>query len=135
MISLTGPFPHPYLLAVSEKRIAVIDLISNYSSSVIDECHNITNLVIDPVDNKIYFQNGTKVHRANFDGSDKEVIDQNDGCPTRIFALDWIGRHMFWVEPRMNNMILFGTINLTNGIELHSSEENISSLAVDPNEG
>ncbi|CAB4043868.1 Hypothetical predicted protein, partial [Paramuricea clavata] len=126
------PFPEPYLLAVSETRIAVVDLSSSYSTIVVHERHGIKNLIIDPVEKNMYFKSGTKVYRANFDGSDKEVIDED---AIQIFALDWIGRRMFWVDSEETKSIAMGNVDLSNGTYFHVSESNIGSLAVDANAG
>ena len=120
------------MLAVSETRIAVVDLSTNYSTIVIDERYDIKNLIIDPVEENMYFKSGTKVYRANFDGSDKEVIYE-DGI--QVFALDWIGRRMFWVDSEETKSITVGNVNLSNGTYFHVSENNIGSLAVDANSG
>ncbi|CAB4023673.1 Hypothetical predicted protein, partial [Paramuricea clavata] len=126
------PFPEPYLLAVSETRISVVDLSSNYSTIVIDERYSIKNLIIDPVGKNMYFKSGTKVYRTNFDGSDKEVIYED---AIQVFALDWIGRRMFWVDSEETKSITVGNVNFSNGTYFHLSENNIGSLAVDPISG
>ncbi len=131
----TGSFPEPYLLAVGNTTIAVVDLTSNYSTFVING-QNIENLIIDPAGDKMYFKTDKGVQRANFDGNDKEVIYQSDTRPIRVFALDWIGRRMYFVEDtNLTKWIFMGSMNLTNRCELHVSKEKISSLAVDPNVG
>jgi hypothetical protein len=55
-------------------------------------------LIIDPVEEKMFFKSGRKVYGANFDGSDKEVIYKNGKNAVQVFALDWIGRRLFWVD-------------------------------------
>ena len=123
------------MLAVSETRIAVVDLTSNYSTVVINERDGIKNLTIDPVEEHMYFKSGTKVYRANFDGSDKEVIYEDEENAIRIFALDWIGRRMFWVDSNKTKSIFVGNVNFTNGTDFHASVNNIASLAANPNTG
>jgi hypothetical protein len=116
-------------------RIAVVDLSSNYSTIVIDERYDIKNVIIDPVQEKMYFKSGKKVYRANFDGSDKEVIYQDEKRAIQVFALDWIGRRMFWVDSKKTKTITVGNVKLYNAIDFHVGENNIASLAVDPNTG
>ena len=123
------------MLAVSETRIAVVDLSSNYSTVVMDERQHINNLIIDPVEQKMYFKSGTKVYRANFDGSYKDVVYEDEENAIQVFALDWIGRLMFWVDSKKNESIFVGNINLSNGTDFHTGGNNITSLAVDPNTG
>ena len=123
------------MLAVSETRIAVVDLTSNYSTVVIEERQGIENLIIDPVDENMYFKSGTKVYRANFDGSQKEIIYQDEENAIQVFALDWIRRHMFWVDSKKTKSVFVGNASLSNGTDFHGSENNITGLAVDPNTG
>ena len=83
----------------------------------------------------MYFKSGRKVYRANFDGSDEEVIYEDEKSAIQVFALDWIGRRMFWVDSNETKSIIVGNVNLSNGIYFHVSENNIGSLAVDANSG
>jgi membrane carboxypeptidase/penicillin-binding protein len=130
----TGSFPEPYLLAVGNTKIAVVDLTTNYSTFVI-EGQNIENLIIDPVDDKMYFKTDIGVQRANFDGYDKEVIYQNGKNSIRVFALDWIRRRMYYVHTKLTSWIFEGNMKLITKTRVHVSDEKISSLAVDPNAG
>jgi hypothetical protein len=91
-------------------------------------------LIIDPVEQKMFFKSGTKVFRANFDGSEKEVIYQDEENAISLFALDWIGRRMFWVDSKKTKSIFVGNVSLSYG-DFYDSEYNITSLAVDPNTG
>ena len=83
----------------------------------------------------MFFKSGTIVYRANFDGSDKEVIYQDEENAIQVFAFDWIRRLMFWVDSKKTKSICVGNVSLSNGKYFHSSENNITSLAVDPNTG
>jgi hypothetical protein len=124
------------LLAVSEKKIAVVDLSSNYSTVVIDERQGIENLIVDPVEENMYFKSGTKVYRANIDGSEIEIIYQDEENAIQVFALDWIRGHMFWVDSKKTKSVFVGNgMSLSNGTDFHGSENNIIGLAVDPNKG
>jgi hypothetical protein len=132
-ISFIGCYPEPYLLAVSKTRRTVVDFTSNYSTVMID--HSIKNLIINPVDQNIYFKSGRKVYRANFDASDKEIVYQDEENHIRLFALDWIAQRMFWVDSKENNSIFEGNVNFSNGTQIHVSDNIIASLAVDSNVG
>jgi hypothetical protein len=72
------------------------------------------------------------VYRANFDGSDKEVFFRYF---IRLFAFDWVGRRMFWVNSQGEDTLVVGNVNLYDGIYIPVSENKIASLAVDPNTG
>ena len=75
----------------------MVDLESNYSKFVVDEPNNISNLITDPYEEKMYFKSGVKVKQANFDGSDIEVIHENENNSIKIFALDWVEQKMYWM--------------------------------------
>ena len=75
----------------------MVDLDSNYSKFVVDEPNDISNLITDPFEEKMYFKSGVKVIRANFDGSEIEVIHEGEKSPIKIFALDWVERKMYWM--------------------------------------
>ena len=130
----TGSFPEPYFLAVGETKIAVVDLTTNYSTFVMNG-QNFENLIIDPIDDKMYFKTDIGVQRANFDGYDKEIIYQNGKNPIGVFALDWVRRRMYYVHTKLTRWIFESNMNLTTKTRVHESEEIISSLAVDPNVG
>ena len=129
---LTGSFPEPYLLAVGKTKMAVVDLTSNYSTFVINE-QNIENLIIDPIDDKMYFKTDMGVQRTSIDGYDKEIIYQNGQNPIQVFTLDWIRRRMYFVDTNLTNWIFAGSMNFTTKRLVHGSDEKILSLAVDPN--
>ena len=80
----------------------------------------------------MYFKSGTDVYRANFDGSDKEVMYRYG---IRLFAFDWVGRRMFWVNSQGEDTLFVGNVNFGDGINFRASENKIGSLAVDPNTG
>ena len=90
------------------------------------EPQNIKNLVIEPFKEKMYFMSGEIVSRANFDGSEKEMIR---GSGVRAFALDSVEQRMYWVE--YDNGIYKGNMNFseTKYFGLLAFEDNI---AVDP---
>ena len=132
---MPGAFPEPSLFVVSDTKIAVVDLNSNYSNVVVNGYQNIKNFIIDPSDEKIYFKSKTGIFQASFDGYDKEVIYNYEGDDIQIFAFDWIGRRMYIVKMDSPRKILGANVTFANRILLHSSAEDILSLAVDPYAG
>ena len=107
---------------MSETRIAMVDLESNYSKFVVDEPNNISNLITDPFEEKMYFKSGVKVKQAKFDGSDIEVIHESERNPIKIFSLDWIERKMYWMYTARNDSqweftgrIYVGDVNFDGG--------------------
>ena len=72
------------------------------------EPQNIKNLVVEPFKEKMYFMSREIVSRANFDGSEKEMIH---GSGVRAFALDSVERRMYWVED--NDGIYKGNMNFS----------------------
>ena len=97
---------------------------SNYSKFVTKESQNIKNLAIDPVEEKMYFMSGRIVSRANFDGSEKEIIYESGVIP---FALDSVERRMYWSD---GLLIYKGNMNFSEGKEIIPFARN--NLAIDP---
>jgi hypothetical protein len=90
-------------------------------------------LVIDPVEENMYFKSGREVYRANFDGSDKELIYEDETDPVQVFTLDWIGRNMVWVDSRS---ITVGNMSFSDGVRIkYNKNVDNASLAIDPNAG
>ena len=115
----------------------MVDLDSNYSKFVVDEPNDISNLIIDPFEEKMYFKSGVKVNRANFDGSDIEVIHENEKNPIKIFALDWVERKMYWMyttddldQSEYDYWIYVGDVNFDEGKRILVAIP--SNLALDP---
>ena len=115
----------------------MVDLDSNYSKFVVDEPNDISNLITDPFEEKMYFKSGVKVKQANFDGSDMEVINENEKNPIKIFALDWVERKMYWmytthdrVESDYHDWIYVGDVNFEE--EKGNLDAIPSNLALDP---
>ena len=85
---------------------------------------------IDTVDKKLYFDKGTNISRANYDGSSVEVIVQNvDPGSVRV---DWKGRRIFWIK---NNDISIATLNGQDRRVLKTTESDPYDLVVDSNSG
>jgi hypothetical protein len=80
----------------------------------------------------MYFKSGREVYRANFDGSDKELIYEDETDPVQVFTLDWIGRNMVWVDSRW---ITVGTMSFSDGVRIKYNKNENASLAIDPNAG
>ena len=109
----------------------MVDLDSNYSKFVVDEPSDISNLVTDPFEEKMYFKSGVKVKQANFDGSDIEVIHENENNSIKIFALDWVERKMYWIRPILSwYYINVGDVNFDERKRILSATP--SNLALDP---
>ena len=86
---------------------------------------------IDTVDKKLYFNKGTNISRANYDGSSVEVIVQNVKPYYRV-RVDWKGRRIFWIK---NNEISMATLNGQEKRVLRATESDPYDLAVDSNSG
>ena len=115
----------------------MVDLDSNYSKFVVDEPNDISNLITDPFEEKMYFKSGVKVKQANFDGSDMEVIHENEKNPIKIFALDWVERKMYWMyttddfdQIEFDYWIYVGDVNFEEGKPILRAIP--SNLALDP---
>ena len=109
----------------------MVDLDSNYSKFVVDEPNNISNLITDPFEEKMYFKSGVKVNRANFDGSDIEVIHENENNAIKIFALDWVERKMYWTRPTFIWYDIYvGDVNFDEGKPILDAIP--SNLVLDP---
>ena len=115
----------------------MVDLDSNYSKFVVDEPSDISNLVTDPFEEKMYFKSGVKVKQANFDGSEIEVIHENENNPIKIFALDWVERKMYWMytthdfdQSEYAYSIYVGDVNFDEGKLILDAIP--SNLALDP---
>ena len=109
----------------------MVDLESNYSKFVVDESNDISNLITDPFEEKMYFKSGVKVKQANFDGSEIEVIHENENNSIRIFALDWVERKMYWISPIYSwYEIYVGDVNFQEGKFILFAIP--SNLALDP---
>ena len=122
---------------MSKTRIAIVDLDSNYSKFVVDEPSDISNLVTDPFEEKMYFKSGVKVKQANFDGSDIEVIHESKNNPIKIFALDWVEQKMYWMyttddldQIEFDYSIYVGDVNFEEGKIILDAIP--SNLALDP---
>ena len=116
----------------------MVDLESNYSKFIVNEPNNISNLVTDPFEEKMYFKSGVKVKKGNFDGSDIEVIHESENNSIKIFALDSVERRMYWMytiddfdRSQLDKMMIYvGDINFDEGQNILYAIP--SNLALDP---
>ena len=117
----------------------MVDLESNYSKFVVNEPNDISNLFTDPFEEKMYFKSGVKVNRANFDGSEIEVIHEGEKSPIKIFALDWVERKMYWMYTDFHrdqsgvvyrDYLYVGDVNFDEGKFIWTAFP--SNLALDP---
>ena len=115
----------------SETEILAIDLLTLDTTVVISGLTSWA-MDIDTVDKKLYFNKGTNISRANYDGSSVEVIVQNVG-PLRV-RVDWKGRRIFWITLR-DNEIFMATLNGQERRVLTTTGYQPWDLAVDPNAG
>ena len=90
------------------------------------ESQNIKNLAIDPVEEKMYFMSGRNVSRANFDGSEKEMIYESDVI---AFVLDSVERRMYWLN---GYWIYKGNMNFSEGNGIIRLFAYTNNLAIDP---
>jgi hypothetical protein len=103
----TGPYPEPYLLVRSKTKIAVVDLTSVYSISIIDGLYNtdVKHLDIDPLRKEMYFEVCEIMFQSNFDGSNRRPVHSKKAKNIWAFALDWVGKRLFWVRSHKKKVI------------------------------
>ena len=133
-----GPFPEPFLFVATKTKIAVVHLTSTYSKCIIEGRNNsdIKNLEIDPVEQKIYFEDQNRIYYSNFDGTKKSLTSKGSkNSDIWAFALDWMGKRLFWVKSSKKNVIHVSSMDFTYSTDIVTKGENISSLAVDPDAG
>ena len=121
---------------INDGRIHAIDLTTLHVTVVlvVQDIRWYSNLAVDYVDTKFYFNHLWTIARANFDGTKMEIIPSKDRIQT--FALDGIGRRLFWVYgyPR-DREIYVGSLDLNFKRRLLTHDGWIYTLAVIPNEG
>ena len=139
VIFFAGPYPEPYMLGyTSDGTITAIDLTTLDSTVVLSELENVHywgNLAVEYVDRKLYFNHRGRIFRANFDGSNMEIIKSEESI--RTFAIDWIGRMLFFVYDVYGDYdkIYMGPLDFQYKRVLLNHRSIINSLTVDPNEG
>ena len=88
------------------------------------------------MERKMYFENFRKVYKSNFDGSDKQLVSNDtENSHISLFALDWIGKQLFYVKSHPRNRIIRSTLKFKVVITHLINDKNISSLVVDSNAG
>ena len=82
VIFFTGSFPEPYLVAlIRDGTIQAIDLATLHTTVVLSDLKDVywySNLAVDYVDKKLYFNHRWRIARANFDGTNMEIIPSQD---------------------------------------------------------
>ncbi|XP_055996988.1 low-density lipoprotein receptor-related protein 4-like isoform X3 [Ostrea edulis] len=95
--------PEKFLLFASRGSVRRISMDTNDTIDVflpLKDLHNVIALDYDYKEEKIYY---TDVHqdvikRANFNGSQSEVIVASNLKTTDGLAVDWIGRNLYWTD-------------------------------------
>jgi hypothetical protein len=117
-------------------EIHAIDLLTIDTTVVIrgieDPLHT-NGMGVDTVDMKLYFRDGNNISRANFDGTGLKVVLKNVGV--FCFAIDWIGRRIFWVEGHAKNRIFVADLNGKGKRTLTTTLGQPICFAVDPTVG
>ena len=136
MLNHTGPCPEPYLIVSSKKEIAVVDLTSVYKKSIIERRSAISKVVIDPVRQLLYFQDGESIYQSNSDGSSTSPVPVSKNISIRTLTFDWWGRKRFFFVQRQNKtMIMVGSVDFQHLRQFVNHTKDILSLAVDPSYG
>ena len=139
ILNYAGPYPEPYLIVSSRNEIAIVDLTSVYSKSIIDgkrQHKAIRNFNIDPLRKILYFQDGMSIYQSKLDGSNATFVSKNErNFDIWKFAFDWLGKRLFWVRWEEKRIILVGSVDLQNLRWFVNHEEDILNLAVDPSYG
>ena len=137
VIFFTGSFPEPYLVAlIRDGTIQAIDLATLHTTVVLSDLKDVywySNLAVDYVEKKLYFNHRRRIARANFDGTNMEIIPSQERI--RTFALDGIGRRLFWVYYDSPRGVYVGSLDLKFKRRLLTHGPFILTLAVIPNEG
>ena len=126
---LLGPYPKPFLFIMSKNKVKAIDLLTFDTAHVVRGLANPISMAIDPVDQKLYFRNGTDIVRSRVDGTDIEVILKKAN-PVDM-TIDWIRRRIFWT--RLNKRkILVANLNGKDKRVIRLTQDNPRFIAVDP---
>ena len=109
-----------------------MDLTSVYSISIIDGLNtDIKHLDIDPLRKEMYFEDCEIIFQSNFDGSNRRPVSKK-AKNIWAFALDWIGKRLFWVRSHKKKVINVSRKDFKFRNIILINNETISSLAVDP---
>jgi hypothetical protein len=109
-------------------------VLTHDASVVVNELNNSYGLAIDIEDNKLYFGDDQQgISRANFDGSDREVILKN--AKVYKMTIDWIGRRIFWTKITLEKRILLVNTDGKHRRTLVNTQDETYGIAVDPLEG
>ncbi len=118
------------MLITPGTELKAIDLLTHDTTVFISQGSHA--IAIDPVDMKIYFDNGG-ISRANLDGTDVKVISKN----ARVYnmAIDWIGRRVLWTEVDKGNWIFVMNFNGKERRSLIKTQDFPVDVTVDPTVG
>ena len=134
MLNHTGPYPEPYLIVSSKKEIAIVHLTSVYKKSIIEGRSAISNVVIDPFRQLLYFQDGKRIYQSNLGGSNISPVSRLIGIWT--FTFDWWSRkRFFFVQSQNKRVIMIGFVDFLHLRKFVNHTEDIVSLTVDPSYG
>ncbi len=117
--------------------IGVVHLTSAYAIAIIEGRRNsdIKSFEIDPVKEKIYFDDQKRIYESNFDGTNQSLTSKDwKNSDIWAFAMDWMGKRFFWVKSRKKTIISIGTLDFKYSNDIVTGNE-IYSLAVDPDAG
>ena len=131
-----GPCPEPYLIVSSLREIAVVDLTSVYKKSIIQARFAISNIVIDPVRQLLYFQDHESIYQSNSDGSSTSPVPVSKNIRIWTFTFDWLDhKRFFFVKSHNKRLIMSGFVDFHHYRQFVKHTEDILSLAVDPSYG
>ena len=152
VIFFIGPYPEPYLVGYTDDlTIIAVDLTTLHTKVLLSGLRHLfykarlVQMVVDYIGMKLYFTHRSRICRAYIDGSAVEIIPSQRDIST--FALDWIGRRLFWVQSRSKRIyvasgvylvrgyceIYAGSLDLKSRRRLLTHDRTIYSLELDPN--
>ncbi len=128
-----GPYPEPYIFILSSSEIEVIDLLTHDKTVVISGLQDCFAMAVDIAQMKLYFEDSKNISRANFDGSNVEVILQKVDISNMV--IDWIAQRIFWISSVLNKRIFAVNFNGKDRRILLTTPNYPTKLAVDPTVG
>ena len=127
------------MIVSTRNKIAVVDLTSVYSKSIIDASQNnaIQKLDLDPLQNTLYFQDDKSIYQSKLDGSNTALLsDKVENRNVWTFAFDSWGKRLFWVNFKERYIIHVAFVDFQDQkYFVHNQGVDVLSLAVDPNHG
>lgn len=124
------------MLVHNHTEILAIDFVTRDSQFIIPslkievlEDYLGKGMDFDTVNGKIYFLNQTNIYRANYDGSDKELVVENVDSYAQL-AIDWIRRRIYFCDNPLDR-IYVATLNGKSKRVLAYTER-VRLIALDP---